>query len=216
MFYNVNPLCKLTRSRPKCRFNGAPHRFTITGINCDPDQLPTATTCFNTLRLPPYPTAEVLKSKLRLAVLCESVFDERDAALLQEEPMDDDGLIVSDTDLSQFDEQEWIQYSSGDDEGDYNEALPQEEPVDDDGLIVSDADLSQFDEQEWVQYSSSEDEGDYDEALRQEELVDGDALIVSDADLSQSDEQESPCDWEQKSSSDEEISDEHNEMEPIP
>ena len=58
-------------------YHGQQHRFTLQGLPFeDAGRLPTAATCFNTLRLPPYPSAAVLREKLRLAVGASSGFDE--------------------------------------------------------------------------------------------------------------------------------------------
>eukprot|EP00048_Salpingoeca_helianthica_P001277 m.48072 g.48072 ORF g.48072 m.48072 type:complete len:230 (-) comp11337_c0_seq2:14-703(-) len=45
-----------------------PHLFTIAVTSDPPQSLPTASTCFNTLRLPQYPSDRVLRSRLLTAV----------------------------------------------------------------------------------------------------------------------------------------------------
>ena len=47
-------------------FHGAQHRFTIECDDRGVERAPAAATCFNTLKLPPYPSAEDLAVKLRL------------------------------------------------------------------------------------------------------------------------------------------------------
>ena len=49
-------------------YNGAPHRFRLQAVPGGPEALPTASTCFNTLRLPQYESEEQLRSKLLLAI----------------------------------------------------------------------------------------------------------------------------------------------------
>ena len=58
-------------------YGGKQHKFSLQIVDdADPGRLPTAATCFNTLRLPPYPTREVLRGKLRAALAGASGFDE--------------------------------------------------------------------------------------------------------------------------------------------
>ena len=58
-------------------FNGAPHPFTLALVASDGDgRLPRASTCFNTLYLPAYFSAEVLRQRLLTAVSGSHIFDE--------------------------------------------------------------------------------------------------------------------------------------------
>lgn len=50
------------------RYGGQEQPFTIERVDGDVDDLPTASTCFNTLRLPEYRSEHVLEEKLRLAM----------------------------------------------------------------------------------------------------------------------------------------------------
>lgn len=49
--------------------------FTIRKVSDAADRLPTASTCFNTLKLPVYPSAAVLKTKLLTSIRAEAGFD---------------------------------------------------------------------------------------------------------------------------------------------
>ena len=62
-------------------YSGQQQPFTLQGMPCDPAQLPTAATCFNTLRLPSYTSAAVLRTKLRQALNGAVGFDERAVAV---------------------------------------------------------------------------------------------------------------------------------------
>ena len=58
-------------------YSGQPHPFTITcAPNGNMGRLPTASTCFNTLRLPVYMSRAQLRHKLSEAVADSSGFDE--------------------------------------------------------------------------------------------------------------------------------------------
>ena len=57
-------------------FNGAKHRFTLAASDAAADSLPVASTCFNTLKLPAYPSAAALRAKLGLALAEGAGFDE--------------------------------------------------------------------------------------------------------------------------------------------
>ena len=57
-------------------YNGAQHRFTLQGVSHGPDWLPTAQTCFNTLRLPNYNSKAELRAKLLTAITSSARFDE--------------------------------------------------------------------------------------------------------------------------------------------
>jgi hypothetical protein len=58
-------------------YGGKQHKFSLQLVEgADAGHLPTAATCFNTLRLPPYLTREDLRRKLRAAVAESSGFDE--------------------------------------------------------------------------------------------------------------------------------------------
>ena len=58
-------------------YGGQQHRFTLQGLaHEDEGRLPTAATCFNTLRLPLYQSPAALVEKLRLAVGASAGFDE--------------------------------------------------------------------------------------------------------------------------------------------
>ena len=57
-------------------YNGQQHRFTLQRMNGGADQLPTASTCFNTLNLPPYTNEGDLRAKLMQAVTAGSGFHE--------------------------------------------------------------------------------------------------------------------------------------------
>ena len=58
-------------------YNGTPHRFTIAfSPHGDIGRLPTASTCFNTLKLPEYTSLVQLNQKLSQAVANSSGFDE--------------------------------------------------------------------------------------------------------------------------------------------
>ena len=46
-------------------------RFTVERATLSVDRLPVASTCFNTLKLPPYPSAQALAEKLRLVFWAE-------------------------------------------------------------------------------------------------------------------------------------------------
>jgi hypothetical protein len=63
-------------------YSGQQQPFTLQGLPSDGDtaQLPTAATCFNTLRLPPYTSATMLATKLRQALNGAVGFDERAVA----------------------------------------------------------------------------------------------------------------------------------------
>ena len=65
-----------SRLRPLTRTCCQQQRFRIVHDERGVDLLPTAATCFNTLRLPPYPSAAVLGDKLRLALSSSAGFDE--------------------------------------------------------------------------------------------------------------------------------------------
>ncbi|KAL5484437.1 hypothetical protein EMCRGX_G020940 [Ephydatia muelleri] len=45
-------------------------KFTISRIEYTPNKLPAASTCFNLLKLPEYPTKEILRERLQLALTC--------------------------------------------------------------------------------------------------------------------------------------------------
>eukprot|EP00035_Acanthoeca_spectabilis_P002075 m.84899 g.84899 ORF g.84899 m.84899 type:complete len:329 (-) comp11334_c0_seq1:1072-2058(-) len=53
-------------------YNGDPHPFTIERTYDSAAQLPTAITCFNTLRVPRYTSRSVLEKKLRQAIACDT------------------------------------------------------------------------------------------------------------------------------------------------
>ena len=58
-------------------YGGKQHKFSLQLVEgADAGRLPTAATCFNTLRLPPYLTREDLRRKLRAAIAESSGFDE--------------------------------------------------------------------------------------------------------------------------------------------
>ena len=61
-------------------YSGQQHRFTLERAHGGVDHLPTASTCFNALKLPDYPSAAVLRAKLRCALTEGSGFDEGAAA----------------------------------------------------------------------------------------------------------------------------------------
>ena len=52
-------------------YHGQQQRFTIERDPRGIEWLPTASTCFNTLKLPPYPSAQTLAAKLRLTFWAE-------------------------------------------------------------------------------------------------------------------------------------------------
>ena len=59
-------------------YGGKQHKFSLQLVeDADVDRLPTASTCFNTLYLPPYSTREDLRRKLRIAIAESSGFDEK-------------------------------------------------------------------------------------------------------------------------------------------
>jgi ubiquitin-protein ligase E3 C len=62
---------------PPLGFGSMNPPFTITrvGISSDNEKLPTASTCFNNLKLPTYSSAKVMKSKLMLAISSGSGFE---------------------------------------------------------------------------------------------------------------------------------------------
>ncbi len=63
-------------------FNGAKHAFTLALVAVEgDDRLPRASTCFNTLYLPRYSSAELLRQRLLTAMSGEQVFDEGGAAV---------------------------------------------------------------------------------------------------------------------------------------
>ena len=53
------------------RYSGQQRRFTIERDDRGTERPPTAATCFNTLKLPPYASAETLAAKLRLTFWAE-------------------------------------------------------------------------------------------------------------------------------------------------
>jgi hypothetical protein len=55
---------------------GATQRFTLAASHAAADSLPLASTCFNTLKLPAYPSAAALRAKLGLALAEGAGFDE--------------------------------------------------------------------------------------------------------------------------------------------
>ena len=55
---------------------GAKRRFTLAASHAAADSLPLASTCFNTLKLPAYPSAAALRAKLGLALAEGAGFDE--------------------------------------------------------------------------------------------------------------------------------------------
>ena len=57
-------------------YSGALNRFCIQKLDGNPTKLPTAATCFNTLKLPEYSSQALLESKLILAIYEASGFDE--------------------------------------------------------------------------------------------------------------------------------------------
>ena len=58
-------------------YNGAQHKFELQGVDGgDPGRLPTAQTCFNTLRLPAYTSKEQLRDRLVAAITECGGFDE--------------------------------------------------------------------------------------------------------------------------------------------
>ena len=61
---------------PSLGFAGLQPPFTIQRVDCSDDQrLPTASTCFNILKLPTYSSQKVLKQKLLQAIRSRSGFD---------------------------------------------------------------------------------------------------------------------------------------------
>ena len=52
-------------------YSGQQQRFTIERDDRGTERPPTAATCFNTLKLPPYASAEALAAKLRLIFLAQ-------------------------------------------------------------------------------------------------------------------------------------------------
>ena len=52
-------------------YSGQQQRFTIERDDRGTERPPTAATCFNTLKLPPYPSAHTLAAKLRLTFWAE-------------------------------------------------------------------------------------------------------------------------------------------------
>jgi len=52
-------------------YSGQQQRFTIARDDRGTERPPTAATCFNTLKLPPYASAETLAAKLRLTFWAE-------------------------------------------------------------------------------------------------------------------------------------------------
>ncbi|KAJ8603153.1 hypothetical protein CTAYLR_004577 [Chrysophaeum taylorii] len=59
---------------PPLGFGALEPPFTIRKVS-DPDRLPTAATCFNTLKLPAYPTQAILKTKLLTSIRAQAGFD---------------------------------------------------------------------------------------------------------------------------------------------
>ena len=61
---------------PSLGFAGLQPPFTIQKVDCSDDQrLPTASTCFNVLKLPTYSSQKVMKEKLLQAIRSRSGFD---------------------------------------------------------------------------------------------------------------------------------------------
>ena len=74
--------CTGSAAVPACGFaalrglNGGLRRFELQRVDSAPDNLPTAATCFNTLRLPEYQTEEDLRKKLSDALALSEGFAE--------------------------------------------------------------------------------------------------------------------------------------------
>ena len=61
-------------------YGGQQQRFAVQQLDGGPERLPTAATCFNTLRLPRYTSQAELQLKLQQALASDHVFDERAVA----------------------------------------------------------------------------------------------------------------------------------------
>ena len=57
-------------------FNGAQHRFELQRVEGGSARLPSAQTCFNTLRLPQYSSESELRQRLLLAISAAAGFEE--------------------------------------------------------------------------------------------------------------------------------------------
>lgn len=60
---------------PLLGFAGLQPKFALRRAGDDTARLPTASTCVNLLKLPPYPTKELMRDKLRYAITAEAGFD---------------------------------------------------------------------------------------------------------------------------------------------